>query len=74
MNNLECTENIRGSNLKLLAAHKTRILKMEGVYQTHVHVQACLKAGYFLEAMGSNIYESYRNVVLPSKCGDNTEV
>jgi hypothetical protein len=29
MNNLECVESIRGSNLKLLAEHKTRIYKTE---------------------------------------------
>ena len=34
VNSLECAERVRGSNLKLLAEHKTRIYKMEGFYQT----------------------------------------
>jgi hypothetical protein len=48
-NNLECAESVRGSNLKLLAEHKTRVQKMDGVYQTPCHAQAYLKAGYILK-------------------------
>jgi hypothetical protein len=48
MNNLECAEIVGGSNLKLLAEHKTRIHKMECVYQTPCPRASLLKGWIFL--------------------------
>jgi len=52
MNNLECAESVRGSNLKLLAEHKTRIHKMERVYQTPCSRASLLKGRIFLRRNG----------------------
>jgi hypothetical protein len=77
MNNLGCTKNIRGSNLKLLAAYKARIHRMEGVYQTPCPRASLLEGCMFLRSNGKQTFAKvtrtlhYRpNVGTTRKCQD----
>jgi len=77
MKNLECAETARGSNLKLLAEHKTHIRKMEGVYQTPCPRASLLKGWMFLRRNGKQTFAKFtgtlhyrRNVGTIQKFGD----